>query len=102
MRCALLNSDNVVIACHELDDINDWPGYVPAETTGNPGDIYDAATGIFTTPPKVISKDEFNEPILVQLKELDAKSIRPLREGDTMRVTALESQAAALRLQLRK
>ena len=43
-----------------------------------------------------------NEPILEALALIDAKSIRPLREGDTERVATLEAQAAALRLQLRK
>lgn len=43
-----------------------------------------------------------NAPILTALEVIDAKSIRPLREGDTARVTALEVQAAALRLQLKK
>jgi hypothetical protein len=33
---------------------------------------------------------------------LDAKSIRPLREGDAARIAAIESQMAALRSQLRK
>lgn len=50
MRCALLNNEDVVVACHELDDINDWPGYVPAETAGNPGDTYDHTGGTFTPP----------------------------------------------------
>lgn len=50
MRCALLNEHDVVIACHELDNINDWPGYVPAEDIGNPGDTYNHMTSEFTSP----------------------------------------------------
>ena len=46
--------------------------------------------------------DQYNAPILAELDRLDAKSIRPLRVGDNERVAALESQAAALRLKLRK
>lgn len=46
--------------------------------------------------------NQHNAPILAQLEVLDAKSIRPLREGDTVRVAAIEAQAAALRAQLMK
>lgn len=48
------------------------------------------------------SASEFNAPLLAQLAAIDAKSIRPLREGDGVRVAALEAEAAALRLKLRK
>lgn len=43
-----------------------------------------------------------NAPILAMLEAIDAKSIRPLREGDTARVAMYEAEAAALRNQLRK
>jgi hypothetical protein len=48
------------------------------------------------------SIERHNAPILAALDALDAKSIRPLREGDAVRVAALEQQAAELRAQLRK
>lgn len=48
------------------------------------------------------ARDAFNAPILAELAEIDAKSIRPLREGETARVAELAEQAAALRAQLRK
>lgn len=38
--------------------------------------------------------------ILGQLAQIDAKSIRPLREGDSARVAALEEQAVTLRAEL--
>lgn len=38
--------------------------------------------------------------ILAQLASIDAQSIRPLRDGDTARVTSLENQAASLRMAL--
>lgn len=44
---------------------------------------------------------EVNGPILVQLAELDAKSIRALRTNDTERLAALEAEAAGLRSLLR-
>jgi len=62
----------------------------------------DDRSKITELPPAVPSKNQINAPILAQLEALDAKSIRPLREGDSVRVTALEQQAAALRLQLIK
>jgi len=43
-----------------------------------------------------------NAPILEQLERIDAKSIRALRENDQARITSLEAEAAALRLQLVK
>lgn len=43
-----------------------------------------------------------NAPILAMLAAIDAKSIRPLREGDAARVAMYEAEAAALRSQLRK
>jgi len=51
-----------------------------------------------TTP----TRDQLNEPILAALAAIDAKTIRPLREGDTARVASLDAQAAALRAQLIK
>lgn len=38
--------------------------------------------------------------IKVELTLIDAKSARPLREGDTARIAALEAQAALLRSEL--
>lgn len=43
---------------------------------------------------------DINAPIYAQLEEVDRKSIRPAREGDTVRLAALEAQAQALRSQL--
>jgi len=41
-----------------------------------------------------------NERILSLLRQVDAKSIRALREGDSARITTLEEEAADLRSQL--
>jgi hypothetical protein len=41
-----------------------------------------------------------NQSIYDQLYQIDLKSIRALRSGDTQRITELESQAAVLRAQL--
>jgi hypothetical protein len=90
MRCALLNENDVVVACHELDDINDWPGYVPAETAGNPGDTYNHMTGEFT-PPYVDLAAIFNEE-----KRLYLDSVRELRSQVLAR---LNGYGSALYLQ---
>lgn len=38
--------------------------------------------------------------IIILLSQIDFKSIRPLREGDAVRVAALENQAVSLRAEL--
>lgn len=43
-----------------------------------------------------------NAWVIKQLEAIDAKSIRSLREGNQTRIAELESDAAALRIQLRK
>lgn len=47
-----------------------------------------------------ISAADFNAQIKLQLAEIDAKSIRALREGNSTRIAELETQAATLRAQL--
>lgn len=39
--------------------------------------------------------------ILAALEGIDKKSVRPMREGDAVRVAALEAQAASLRAELK-
>ena len=58
--------------------------------------------GLEPAPPVPMSAERHNMPILAALDAIDGKSIRALREGDAARIASLESQAAALRLQLRK
>ena len=64
----------------------DWVEYLRWEGAGGVADPM-AAT-------------EINAPIYAKLDEIDRKSIRPAREGDTVRLAALEAQAQALRSQL--
>lgn len=56
------------------------------------------------TPPKSeqVSNEQFNASILSALEVIDRKSIRALREGNSVRIAELESQASELRLQLKK
>lgn len=51
---------------------------------------------------KVLSSEIVNAPILSALDAIDRKSIRALREGNSVRIAELESQASELRLQLKK
>jgi hypothetical protein len=46
--------------------------------------------------------DSKNSDLLMQLEDIDKRSIRALREGNTARIQELETQAATLRLQLIK
>ena len=54
--------------------------------------------GAFSAPP--VSEAERVAGIKAKLALLDSKSIRALREGDAMRIAALEAEAATLRDQL--
>ncbi len=48
-----------------------------------------------------IQNSFLNAPIISQLNDIDAKSIRALRTKDVARLDSLEAKAAALRTQLR-
>lgn len=61
-----------------------------------------ARNGVELAPSAPVTLEAHNAPILTALARIDAKSIRPLREGDSARVADLEAQAAALRAKLRK
>jgi len=52
-------------------------------------------------PIEVDIKIQRKAEILAELSSLDAKSIRPIREGDTKRLADLDKQAQALRDELK-
>ena len=52
--------------------------------------------------PQPPTNEEINAIIFAELKAIDMKSIRALREGDAKRITELESKASFLRSQLVK
>lgn len=54
----------------------------------------------FTEEALFLINKAMNQPIYDQLIEIDNKSIRALRTNDVERLTALEAEAEALRLQL--
>ena len=66
----------------------------------------DNGNGVVRNPD--LSDEEFNTllteqrraDIYAQLDEIDRKSIRPAREGETARLVELTAQAVALRLEL--
>lgn len=68
------------------------------------GGIYEGCTYVISKeiPAIPLTKEELNAPILAQLTEIDAKSIRALREGNGARIADLEQQATTLRSQLAK
>ena len=98
MRAALIENGivtNVIL----VEDLNFMPGLVDdSQGMAQIGGGWDGQS--FTPTP--IDKTAFNAPILLQLQEIDQKSIRAIREGDTTRIAAWEAQAAALRAQLQK
>jgi hypothetical protein len=86
------------------DELIDGP--MPEVTLG--GMVRDGACLVFDqakfdeTANLPISKEQHNAAIIAQLERIDAKSIRPLREGDLQRVAEYETEAATLRMQLIK
>lgn len=58
----------------------------------------------FAPPPgaRLAEQDEqaWREEIMAELEEVDRKSIRPLREGDSVRLVSLEERAKILRKRL--
>lgn len=103
MRAHVLDEHNKIVNTISVDSLTSMPGLrlISAENGGSIGDTWDGANYVSpATPP--ISPDQHNAPILAQLATIDSKSIRALREGDAVRIAALEAQAAALRSQLRK
>ena len=49
-----------------------------------------------------LTADDINRPILMKLEQIDAKSIRAIREGDQSRIASWNEEAASLRAQLIK
>ncbi len=49
---------------------------------------------------QLMQNKQANQAVYKQLQDLDLKTIRPLREGDTAMINTLKTQAIALRAQL--
>lgn len=106
-----------LISC-SFPDGAELPGYAPI----TPADAPDAAPGyrVIASDPVVVGGQwqygwaqveltaaeiaaqtaAHNAPILAALQEIDLRTIRPLREGDSARVAMLDAEASALRLKL--
>lgn len=65
-------------------------------------EITEAEVDILANPPPTAEqvKAARTAEIKAALAEIDVKSIRPLRDGDTARLAELEAQAEALRKEL--
>jgi len=86
----------------------------PPETNKNQVAVWDGVWTLVDVPepekPKELTAKELaaqkiatrKAQIGAELAEIDAKSIRPLRAGETDRLAALEKQASALRSELAK
>ena len=53
------------------------------------------------TPADLPTTAQLNVPLIAAMLDIDLKSIRALREGDAVRLKALDDQAKALRTQLK-
>ena len=82
---------------HDLDSA-EFEHFLPAGCV----EITEAEADAIANPPPTAEqvKATRTAEIKAALVELDAKSIRPLRDGDTARLSELESQANALRKEL--
>lgn len=63
--------------------------------------ITDAAAEELRKPSQTDTNSQRKDEILAELDTIDAKSIRPIREGDTKRLADLDEQAQALRDELK-
>lgn len=89
--CATAEEAQIAFPDFECIESNDWQiGWRRDED------------GVFIRPEASFDKKAHNEAIIAALDEIDQKSIRPLRDGETERITLLRTQAAALRAQLIK
>lgn len=100
MRAAQIEG-GLVVNVLEVDDLADVPGGVATET-GNVGDGWDG--GKFTPPAP--TKEALKAAALARLEEIDAKSIRAIREYIVSKadapalLKAREAEAAAERMKL--
>ena len=79
-NCIIMYLDSESVTNGIVNDISQTPEYIAEQKAKNNA---------------IIKQD-----ILKQLSEIDAKSIRALREGNTDRITQYEAQAQKLREQL--
>lgn len=94
MRTHIIDSMGKIINTIEVPSMSFLPGLIDAAIGGNIGDSIVDGVLILAVPPAT------NEWLLAQLIEIDNKSIRALREGDTARLATYEQQAAVYRAQL--
>ena len=106
MLDAILNTDY---------DVEDWYWFIGGDNTRvfssrvrsyvpltNSAYVQFVAEGKYATKidTRANLRKVINEPIRAQLRELDFKSIRPIREKDDTQISAHEAEAIALRATL--
>jgi hypothetical protein len=101
MRAHKIDSAGLILNTEEVESLEGRTDLVDASIGGTIGDTIVGLT-VIPAAPAQISAEQHNAPILAALDELDRKTIRPLRDGDSARVAAIEQQCVALRAQLRK
>ena len=88
---------------------NGFTAYTEEEISGYFGGTHEIINGVLTditsTPEYIVEQEAKNnaiikQDILKQLSEIDAKTIRALREGNATYITQYEVQARELREQL--
>lgn len=83
-----------------MDKICEWDSEIGEQVTRDATTAEQAVIDAMRNAP--VSNEVYNAPIFAALAEIDSKSIRALREGNQVRIDALESEAVVLRIQLRK
>lgn len=98
MNAHQLDENGIILNTIEVASLEAFPNLVDAKIGGQRGDSVIDGIVIKRTP----SKEEINNQILEELRDIDQKSIRAIREGDNIRIADYNIRAAALRLQLVK
>jgi len=100
-----VDETGVQIKCHSYADVQMQMLRDDAREMGTPLDKYEELIALVESnikPPEPISPAVRKAEILAQLAAIDAKSIRPMRDGDTEFLAKLNEQAKALREELAK
>lgn len=98
MYAAILSNNQEVTDVILVATIDVFPNLIPANELTAIGDIWNGTN--FTKPTQVKTKEQINNEIKNQLALIDMKSIRALRENDSIYIEQYAQEAATLRSQL--
>lgn len=94
MRAAHIKDDGTVINYVEVNEFS----HEFVDPVGSVlGSIWD---GSAFNPPHIPPTVRTRQEIISELEALDLKSIRPIREGDVVRIATIEEKMASLRIEL--